>query len=76
MLYLLTISFYILTLAFLPELYSAAYRTAFLAGPADEGIFLATYRVVVFCLFLILLLFVFLFRVNYLFLFCLLCDPP
>ena len=65
MLYLLTISFYILTLAFLPELYSAAYRTAFLAGPADEGIFLATYRVVVFCLFLILLLFVFLFHVNY-----------
>ena len=65
MLYLLNISFYILALAFLPELYSAAYRTAFLAGPADEGIFLATYRVVVFCLFLILLLFVFLFRVNY-----------
>ena len=77
MLYMLNISFYILALAFLPELYSAAYRTAFLAGPADEGIFLAL-RVSCgcFCLFLILLLFVFLFRVNYLFLFSLLCDPP
>ena len=31
----------ILTLAFLPELYFAAYRTDFFAGPADEGIFLA-----------------------------------
>ena len=41
MLYLFNVSFYILTLAFLPELYSPAYRTAFLAGPADEGIFLA-----------------------------------
>ena len=41
MLYLLNISFYIPTLALLPELYSAAYRTAFLAGPADEGILLA-----------------------------------
>ena len=37
----LILLFYILVLVFLPELYSAAYRTAFLAGPADEGIFLA-----------------------------------
>ena len=52
MLYLLNINFYILTLAFLPELYSAAYRTAFLAGPADEGIFLAL-RVSCGCLLLV-----------------------
>ena len=37
----LILLFYILVLVFLHELYSAAYRTAFLAGPADEGIFLA-----------------------------------
>ena len=37
----LILVFYILVLAFLHELYYAAYRTAFLERPADEGIFLA-----------------------------------
>ena len=41
MLYLPNVSFYILTIVFLPGLFFAAYRAAFLAGPADEGIFLA-----------------------------------
>ena len=39
--YLGVILFYILALVFLPVVYSAAYRTAFLASPADEDFFLA-----------------------------------
>ena len=41
MLYLPNASFYILAIVFLPGLFFAAYRAAFLPGPADEGIFLA-----------------------------------
>ena len=35
------VAFVVLALVFLPGLYCAAYRTAFLAQPADEDVFLA-----------------------------------
>ena len=37
----LYVSFVVLALVFLPEMYPTAYRTAFLAKPADEDVFYA-----------------------------------
>ena len=73
------ILFYILALIFLPGLYSAAYRTAFLAGPADEDVFLALH-VSCGCLLFVSSAFsfvcVFVSGQLFVFILCFFCDPP